>query len=128
MKRLALILIAGGTLALPAAAQAGCWATVGLSSLPKDVHAGQPWSVAITVKQHGRTLLPNAKPAITIADAAGAKTTVQARKTQRRGVYRANVVFPSAGRWTYTVFDGFLPSCASDHAFAPVTILPREGA
>jgi hypothetical protein len=124
MKRLALTVAAAGALALPAAAHAGCWATVGLTPRPDGVHAGKAWHVKLTVKQHGRTLLADAKPTVTIADPEGAKTVVRARKTPRKGVYAARVVFPAAGVWTLTVFDGFVPSCGRDHTFSPVTVLP----
>ena len=122
MKPIALILTAAATLALASTAQAGCWATVGLSSLPNGIGAGDQWNVAITVKQHGRTLLSNAKPTVTITSPAGKKTVVRAQKTARKGVYRARVVFPTAGDWRFTVFDGFVPSCGREHTYAKLTI------
>lgn len=125
MKRIALLLVAAAVLTPSAAARAGgCWATVGLSSLPKGLHAGDAWSVRITVKQHGFRPLADARPRVTITSAAGRKTVVRAVRTARTGVYRARVVFPSAGRWTYTVYDGFEPHCGREHTFAPVTVLP----
>ena len=123
MTQRTLILAAALLLAAPASAEAGCWATAQLSSLPTGMHAGTTWKLDITVKQHGRRLLPTAKPTVTIADADGAETVFRARKTGRLGVYRASVVFPSAGRWSYTVFDGFVPMCAREHSFPAVTIL-----
>ena len=122
MKPIAFSLTAVATLTLAATAQAGCWATVGLSSLPNGLGAGDQWNVAITVKQHGRTLLANAKPTVTITSTAGKKTVVRAQKTARKGVYRARVVFPTAGDWRYTIFDGFVPSCGSEHTYPKVTI------
>lgn len=106
-------------LALPASAVAGGWATVGLSSTPEGVAHGQPWKVRIEVLQHGRTPLAGVKPTIKITDrATGATRVFAARPTTRAGTYRARVVFPSAGRWTYAVNDGF----GQDHQFAPVEI------
>jgi hypothetical protein len=128
MKRLVLILIGAGAMVLPSAAPAGCWATVGLSSMPDGTHAGEAWNVAITVKQHGRTLLANARPTVTIARRGASERVFQARKTARKGVYRASVVFPTAGAWTFTVFDGFLPRCGRDHTYAPATILSEASA
>ena len=136
MRRLALLLLVAGATVLPAgtapAAQApvrlaGCWATVGLSSIPKAGHqAGQPWLVTVRVLQHGRTPLADAKPEIRIRKAAGKVTTFRGRATPRVGSYAFRVVFPSAGRWTFTVFDGFVPNCAHVHTFRPVTIAPAD--
>jgi hypothetical protein len=122
MRILALLLTTTAALALSASAQAGCWATVGLSSLPNGVRAGEPWSVAITVKQHGRTLLPDAKPMVKLTSPSGRKTVFRAKKTDDVGVYRARVVFASPGEWRFSVFDGFFPSCAHEHTYAKVTI------
>jgi hypothetical protein len=124
MKRLLLTVAAAAALALPGTAAAGCWATVGLSSLPKGLHAGDAWTVNVTVKQHGNKLLAGAKPTLTIVNADGVETVFRARATARKGVYRTRVVFPTAGRWTFTVFDGFVPSCGREHTFAPVSVLP----
>jgi hypothetical protein len=122
MRPRVLILAIAVLLAAPAAAEAGCWATVKLSSVPTDTRAGTPWKVDITVKQHGVRLLKNAKPTVTIADADGSETVFRARKTGRLGVYRASVVFPAPGRWSYTIFDGFVPSCGQNHTFPLVTV------
>ena len=131
MRRLALLTLVAGATMLPAgaapAASSGCWATVGLSSLPKAGHqAGQPWLVTVRVLQHGRTPLADAKPEIRIRKAAGKVTTFRGRATPRVGSYAFRVVFPSAGRWSFTVFDGFVPHCAHVHTFRPVTIAPAD--
>ena len=122
MKPIALTLTAVAALLLAGTAQAGCWATVGLSSLPTGIQAGDPWNVAITVKQHGRTLLPNAKPTVTITSPSQQTTTIRAKKTARTGVYRAKVVFGTPGTWTFKVFDGFVPGCGHEHTFPKVTV------
>ena len=106
------------------AAEAGCWATVGLSSLPTPgLQAGEPWIVTIRVLQHGRTPLAGAKPEVRIRNRAGKLTVFRARATARVGSYRARVVFPTAGRWSLSVYDGFVPSCASVHTFKSVVIV-----
>lgn len=126
MKKLILVLVVAGALAIPGAAWAGCWATVGLSSLPRpDLHAGQPWTVTIRVLQHGRTPMPDAKPAVRIRNAAGKLFVFKARPTARIGSYRARVVFPAAGRYTLGVYDGFpFAQCAKVHTFRSVLIVP----
>lgn len=92
----------------PATALAGGWATVGLSSLPDGTRPGEEWVVDITVLQHGRTPLEGIQPRLLLKAAnGGAEDAFAARPTERPGVYRARVVFPSAGEWTYSVDDDF---------------------
>jgi hypothetical protein len=119
--------IAGLGHAGPAAptAQGGCWATVGLSSLPKpDLRAGQPWVVTLRVLQHGRTPLADAKPEVRIRRTGGRLIVFKAVPLARVGSYRARVVFPRAGRYSLAVFDGFVPHCAQVHTFKSVVIVP----
>ena len=81
-----------------ASAHAGGFATVGLSSTPDGVAPGKPWNVEITVLQHGRTPLDGLTPRVQIRS--GDKTREFAAKPAgKKGVYRAAVVFPQAGRW-----------------------------
>ena len=126
MKILLAGLAATAALLLAPVAQAGCMATVGLSSLPKPgLRAGTPWVVSITVLQHGRTPLAGARPQVRIRSASGKLVTYRARATEKRGVYRARVVFPTAGRWRLAGYDGFVPTqCARVHTYAPVVVSP----
>jgi hypothetical protein len=111
-------------LALSAGAQAGCMATVGLSSLPKaNLAAGQPWNVTIRVLQHGRTPMADAKPEVRIRNAAGKLLVFKAKRSAIVGSYRARVVFPKAGRYSLGVYDGFpVKECARVHTFKSVLI------
>jgi hypothetical protein len=120
---LAVSLVAG--LVLVGVAQAGCMATVGLSSMPKAGHAaGTPWVVTIRVLQHGRTPMSDAKPEVRIRNAAGKLFVFKAKKTARIGSYRARVVFPKAGRYSLGVYDGFpVKECAQVHTFKSVVIV-----
>jgi hypothetical protein len=125
MKKLfVLVATVVGALAVAGAAQAGCMATVGLSSMPKAGHkAGQPWIVTIRVLQHGRTPMSDAKPEVRIRNAAGKLVRFKAVKTKTVGSYRARVVFPKAGRYTLRVYDGFpVSECARVHSFRAVVI------
>ena len=106
-------------LAVPAAAQAGGWATVGLSSLPEGTPPGGSWDVELTVLQHGRTPLEGVDPAVIVRDRDGARTRFEAKPTGEPGVYRAEVEFPRAGEYTYAVDDGFVGAV---HTYPPVTI------
>jgi len=132
------ILAAVGALVCTSTALAGGWATVKLSSSPKNVSAGDPWIVDVTVLQHGLASQPLAglKPTVTIRRATSPRTTssvhkepavrtFKARATSRVGVYRARVVFPAAGAWRYEVFDGFTEyGGARTHTFKAVRIAP----
>jgi hypothetical protein len=124
-KVLVLVAAAVAGLALAGVAQAGCMATVGLSSLPKPgLAAGQPWVVRIRVLQHGVRPMPDAKPEIRIRNAAGKLFTFKARPTVVVGSYRARVVFPKAGRYSLSVYDGFpVSECARVHTFKSVLIV-----
>jgi len=101
------------------AAYAGGWATVGLSSTPAGTEPGTPWPVEITVLQHGVTPLEGVEPAVIISRG-DARKTFAATPTGKPGVYRAEVVFPTAGRWSYVVDDGFISE--RPHTFPAVQI------
>lgn len=110
MIRITLVVAAALAAALiaPATTLAGGWATVGLSSLPDGARSGEAWVVDVTVLQHGRTPLERVEPKVLIATGiGGTEQAFAAKPTQKAGVYRARVVFPSAGRWTYSVDDDF---------------------
>jgi len=126
MKKLfVLVATVVAALALAGVAQAGCMATVGLSSLPKAGHpAGKPWVVTIRVLQHGRSPMSDAKPEVRIRNAAGKLFVFKGKKTATVGSYRARVVFPTAGRYSLGVYDGFpVKECARVHTFKSVLIV-----
>jgi hypothetical protein len=136
MVRKSLIVAAAVALVCASTAVAGNWATVKLSSSPKGMSAAEPWVVNITVLQHGLASQPLCclKPTVTIRKVAPVRSaavslkkalTFMARPTTRPGVYRARVVFPSAGTWRYEVWDGFTQyGGARSHTFAAVKIAP----
>jgi hypothetical protein len=127
MKKLVLgIALVLAAVAVPVAAGGG-WATAGLSSLPPaGLEAGQDWPVDITVLQHGETPLVGIQPSITVRNPETGATagTFLARPTGKDGVYHAVVRFPSAGTWSYEVYDGFTEyGGAKRHTFKPVEIV-----
>ena len=127
MKKLvALSVAAAAGLYLAASAQAGCMATVGLSSTPKaGIAAGDPWVVTIRVLQHGVRPMPDAQPEVRIRRTNGRSIVFRSSKTARVGSYRARVVFPKAGTYTLGVYDGFpVKECAQVHTFANVVVAP----
>ena len=123
-KSLLAVAVVAMALLVPGVAQAGCMATVGLSSLPKPgLQAGEPWIVTIRVLQHGRTPMPDAKPEVRIRNSTGKLIRFSAKPTARVGSYRARVVFPAAGVYKLGVYDGFpYAECARVHTFKPVVI------
>lgn len=109
-------------LAAPTGALAGGWATAGLAPPPDEVGAGDTWNARITILQHGETPLDGVVPTVTIRNGGTAKSFT-AKPTDESGVYAASVVFPSAGKWTYEVKDGFdLYGGGQTHKFGAVDI------
>ena len=123
MKRL-LIPLAVLALAAPAGALAGGWATAGLSPPDGGVGAGDTWNAEVTILQHGMTPLAGVSPTVTIRNkTTGAAETFAAKPTDEPGVYLAKVVFPSEGKWTYEVYDGFTQyGGEKTHTFGAVSI------
>ena len=121
MRRITLVaaLALAAALTAPATSLAGGFATVGLSSLPDGARPGEAWVVDMTVLQHGRTPLEGVQPAMIIEPGGtGAPTRFDATPTGEPGVYRAEVVFPSAGDWSYAADDGF----AAVHQMGTVSV------
>ena len=112
------LVVVTAALTLPAAAQAGGWATVDLGSAPEGTQAGQAWVAELEILQHGVTPLEGVQPRVLIEGSDGETRAFGAKPTGKPGVYRARVTFPSAGTWSYAVDDGFTQT----HTFAPVTI------
>jgi hypothetical protein len=119
-----LIGLALAALAVPAGATAGGWATVGLGPPPDDMGPGGTWDAKMTILQHGNpeTPLMGVIPTVTIRNGSTTRT-FKGTMTDEEGVSIAKVVFPSAGTWSYAVYDGFTEyGGATTHRFAPVTI------
>ena len=57
MRRLIVGTVAVTAFLWTAAASAGGWATVAMSSHPSKANPGKPWTVDLTVLQHGQTPL-----------------------------------------------------------------------
>jgi hypothetical protein len=106
-------------LAAAAAAAADGLVTTKLSSTPDRVTTGRPWKVTLAVQQQGRAPRADLRPSIQIRDADGFASTFPAKPTARPGRYRATVVFPRAGQWSYTVRDGLSATPPVEH---PVVI------
>jgi hypothetical protein len=118
MARRAVLVAVAAALVAPAGAAAGGWATVGVDPLPEGIGPDEPWQVELTILQHGRTPLEGVRPRVIVSRGA-AREVFPARATAKPGVYAAEVVFPSAGRWRYVVDDGFTMT----HTFPPADVL-----
>lgn len=117
MRRVLIAAAATAALLTPTAALAGGWATVGLAPPPQGVDSGETWRAEMTILQHGQTPLEGVAPTLTIKNGATTKSFA-AKPTDEAGVYVAEVVFPTRGKWSYVVNDGF----SATHSFAAVTI------
>lgn len=130
MRTLLLTLAAAGALAVAGTASAGGWATAGVSPPPDDPTAGSGWDAKITILQHGNadTPLTGISPTISLIGPGGKKETFAAKETKEPGVYLAKVKFPSAGAWTYEVYDGFTEyGGAQTHTFGTISVGAGSG-
>jgi hypothetical protein len=102
--------------------------------MPTGVPPGEPWKVEVTVLQHGLTPMAGLEPRIVIRSGE-AHREFTAVPTGKPGVYRAEVVFPTAGAWSYEVLDGFnddlphtFPAVRIGAGTAPASATPRDSA
>ena len=135
MRKQLIVVVAALALVCASTALAGGWATVKLSSSPVRRRAvGRRHHGAPARTRESAALLPEPDghdPKVAAARSASSSSAVsktfRARSTGRIGVYRARVVFPSAGKWRYEVFDGFTEyGGARTHKFAPVKVAPSD--
>ena len=124
-----LISLALVALAAPAGALAGGWATAGLGPPDDGIGPGDTWNAEVKVLQHGETPLTGVNPTVTIRNVStGQAKTFKARPTDTPGVYLAKVVFPSEGKWSYEVYDGFTQyGDAQTHKFTTLDIGAGSG-
>jgi YtkA-like len=128
MRKLLIAMVAVATLAVPGSVAAGGWATAGLGPPDDGLQAGDTWNARVTILQHGKTPLSGVEPTVRIRNDKGTTLSFPARPTNEAGVYEAEVRFPSSGRWSYEVYDGFEQyGGAQTHTFLPVEIAPGSG-
>jgi YtkA-like len=117
--RLTLLAVIAAALAVPSAATAGGWATVGFDPPPDNLAPGDTWEVDLTVLQHGRTPLEGVRPMVILSkEEGGEEASFPAHPTDEPGVYRASVVLESAGEWKLVVDDDF----SARHTFPAVRV------
>jgi hypothetical protein len=102
MRKLVVLLVVSGLVSAPAAlAKERNVSMIGAPAAPK---AGQAWTATIAVKMDGR-YTTGRSPAVRLIDRAGKVVTVSSLPTVRAGIYRARLVFPTAGTWRVLVLD-----------------------
>jgi hypothetical protein len=94
---------------------------VQLSSTPFGTPPGGTWTTGMTIIDVNGRLPASAKPTIEVTNLdTGARAVYSARPTGTRGQYTVGVVFPTAGRYSYTARDGFTDR---EYTFPPVRIV-----
>jgi hypothetical protein len=120
---LALAIIAAAALAATALAKEG---GVELSSTPYGTPPGGTWTTGLRLIDVNGRLPRDAKPSITTTNLdTGERQTFRARPTGERGRYTVDVVFTSAGRYSYTATDGVTDE---GYRFPPVRIVAAQPA
>jgi mono/diheme cytochrome c family protein len=85
---------------------AGGWAVVTVDDLPEYITAGEPVTLAYTVRQHGNNLLGGLHGRIE-AERDGQKVAAEARPGRFDGHYVATLAIPASGDWSLTIHSGF---------------------
>jgi hypothetical protein len=94
---------------------------VELSSTPYGTPPGGTWTTGMTIIDVNGRLPASAKPTIEVTNLdTGARAAYTAESTETPGRYTVNVVFPTAGRYSYTATDGFTDR---EYTFPPVRIV-----
>lgn len=122
MKRIAPV-VALVVLLVPAAAQAK-GTNIRISSAPNGTDAGETWTTNVIVTMPGNGRFGGVSPKMIIRKGS-VREVFPAVRSGKKGVYRVQVVFPSRGRWSYGVDDGFdrlEHGAGRMHRFPPVTI------
>ena len=117
----ALGLCAAAVLASGALAKEG---GVELSSTPFGTPPGGTWSTGLTLIDLNGRLPADAKPTLELTNLdTGERRTFAAKSTGQVGEYTLAVVFPTAGRYAYTVTDGFTDR---EYTYPPVRIVGSQ--
>ena len=117
----ALGLCAAAVLASTALAKEG---GVELSSTPFGTPPGGTWSTGLTLIDLNGRLPADAKPTLELTNLdSGERRVFAAKSTGEIGQYALDVVFPTPGRYAYTVTDGFTDR---EYTYPPVRIVGSQ--
>jgi hypothetical protein len=99
-----LALVTAAALSTAALAKEG---GVELSSTPIGKNPGEPWITSLRLIDGSPEMIAQAKPGIQITSLdTGRQIDYPADATKGDGVYTVRVVFPEAGTWAYSAYDG----------------------
>ena len=80
---------------------------VELSSVPTGINPGEPWTTDLVLVDGTPEMLAQAKPGIQVTSLdTGEQIDYPATPGKGDGVYTVDVVFPEAGTWAYSAYDG----------------------
>ena len=97
---------------------------VELSSTPFGTPPGGTWSTGLTLIDLNGRLPADAKPTLELTNlATGERRVYPAESTGQIGQYTLDVVFPTPGRYAYTVTDGFTDR---EYTYPPVRIVGSQ--
>jgi mono/diheme cytochrome c family protein len=103
----------------------GGWAVITVEALPDHVVAGEPVTLAYTVRQHGVTLLGDLTGGEVTARAGDREVRAAPAAQGERGRYAATLTLPRSGDWTITIRSGFMNSQLT---LLPLTAIASRGA
>jgi hypothetical protein len=129
-----LLALALPLLVLPA--NAGGWATVGITQMPEELVAERPFTLEFMVWQHGNKPVHELnwgdgesrpiEPLISLGSAdAGEKLTFKARPAKELGLFTAEITLPAEGEWFLSIDPNPLGGITE---FDSLTVLPRSAA
>ena len=97
---------------------------VELSSTPFGTPPGGTWSTGLALIDVNGRLPADAKPTLELTNLdTGGRTVIAAKSTGQIGQYTLDVIFPTAGRYSYTVTDGFTDR---EYTYPPVRIVGSD--
>ncbi|GAB4580782.1 MAG: hypothetical protein Fur0022_35240 [Anaerolineales bacterium] len=105
-------------------ARAGGWAVVTLTEFPKQVVAGDPFTIEFAVRQHGTHLTSSFGEPLVYATHldTGERFEVRAKVTERTGYFTAELVFPESGAWDWSI--GIYNERAYAQPMPPLNVQP----
>lgn len=98
---------------------AGGWSVTTLDELPEHILAGDPVPVGFVIRQHGIHVLSGLAPTISAVHEQSGDVVEFDADEDTPGHYLAEVVFPRAGTWNWSV-SAFGP----EQSLPPLTVLP----
>lgn len=135
-----LIVVLAALLAGAPAALAGGWVVVTLDQLPQGIRAEESIQIGFVIHQHGQTLVNNdwdgnpLEPTLTIKQAGDPNAhQFTARQQGSTGHFVADVRFPRAGEWEWSIaVPPFMIASATGNRAAlqlePISVLPAVAA